>query len=52
MVLSINSCNYNLEKYLSELLTSFIPTAHCTKGSFIFIKDIQDVSTHATFIAS
>ena len=37
---------------MSELLTPFIPTAHCTKDSFTFMKDIQDVYKHATFMAS
>ena len=31
---SIYSYNYNLTSYLCELLTPFIPTAHCKKDSF------------------
>ena len=30
----------------------FIPTAYCTKDSFTFIKDIQEVSTQDSFIVS
>ena len=52
IVSSINSYNYNLASYLCELLTPFIPTAHCTKDSFIFIKDIQEVNTQDSFILS
>ena len=52
---SINSYNYNLiiyVSYLCELLTPFIPTLHCTKDSFTFIKDIQEVSTQDSFMVS
>ena len=49
---SINSYNYNLASYLCELLTPFIPSAHCTKDSFAFIKDIQEVSTQDSFMVS
>ena len=45
IVSSINSYNYNLASYLCELITPFIPLAHCTKDSFTFIKNIQEVST-------
>ena len=34
IVSSIYSYNYNLTSYLCELLTPFIPTAHCKKDSF------------------
>ena len=49
---SINSYNYNLGSYLCELLTPFIPSAYCTKDSFTFIKDIQEVSTQDLFMIS
>ena len=52
IVSSINSYNYNLASYLCELLTPFIPSAHCTKDSFTFIKDIQEVSTQDSFMVS
>ena len=52
IVLSINSYNYNLASYLCALLTPFIPTAYCTKDSFTFIKDIQEVSTQDSFMVS
>ena len=48
----INSCNYNLASYFYALLTPFPPTAYCTKDSFPFIKDIQEVSTEDFFIVS
>ena len=44
--------NYNLASHLCKLLTPFIPTAHCTKGSFTFIKDIQEVSTKDAFMVT
>ena len=47
---SINSYYYNLASYLYALLTPFIPTAYCTKDSFTFIKDIQEVSTQDSFM--
>ena len=52
IVSSINSYNYNLANYLYELLTSFIPSAHCTQDSFTFIKDIQKVSMQDSFMLS
>ena len=52
IVSSINSYNYNLASYLCTLLTPFIPTAYCTKDSFTFIKDIQEVSTQDSFMVS
>ena len=35
---------------MCELLIPFIPSAHCTKDSFTFIKDIQEVSTQDSFM--
>ena len=52
IVSSINSYNYNLASYSCALLTPFIPTAYCTKDSFTFIKDIQEVSTQDSFMVS
>ena len=49
---SIDSYNYNLASHLCALLTPFIPTAYCTKDSFTFIKDIQEVSTQNSFMVS
>ena len=37
---------------MCALLTPFIPTAYCTKDSFTFIKDIQEVSTQDSFMVS
>ena len=54
IVSSINSYNYNLASYLCALFTTFIPTAYlqptCTKDSFTFIKDIEEVSTQDSFM--
>ena len=44
--------NYNLASHLCKLLTPFIPTAHCTKGSFTFIKDIQEIITKDAFMVT
>ena len=48
----INCYNHNLASYLCKLLTPFIPSGHCTKDSFSFIKDIQEVSTQYLFMVS
>ena len=48
----IDSYNYNFACYFGELLTPFIPATHCTKDSFTFIKDIQEVSTQDAFLVS
>ena len=52
IVSSINSYNYNLASYLCALLIPFISTAHFTKDSFNFIKDIPEVSTQDSFMVS
>ena len=52
IVSSINSYNYSFASYLCELLTPFIPKVHCTKDSFTFIKEIQEVSAQDSFMVS
>ena len=52
IVSSINSYNYNLASYLCALLIPFILTAHFTKDSFNFIKDIPELSTQDSFMVS
>ena len=43
---------FSFSRSQCELLTPFIRLAHCTKDSFTFIKDIQEVSTQNWFMVS
>ena len=52
IVSSIASYNYNLTKFLSELLDSVIPNEHCAKDSFTFCEEIQGVSANDYFLVS
>ena len=44
IVFSIDSFNYNLSRFLCDMLTPFILTDYCTRGSFSFVKEVQGVS--------
>ena len=44
--------NYNLAKFLTELLDSVIPREHCPKDSFSFCEEIQQVSGNDNFLVS
>ena len=52
IVSSIGTYNYNLAKYLCNLLTPHIPTEHCTSDTFTFVQDIQGLSMHGKFMVS
>ena len=43
IVSSIGTYNYNLSKYLCSLLQPNIPTDHCAKDTFTFVKEIQNL---------
>ena len=49
---SIGTYNYNLSKYLCSLLTPILPNQHCTKDSFTFEKETNQVSLSNTFLVS
>ena len=52
IVSSIGSFNYNLAKYLCDILTPLIPAEHTTKDTFAFVKDVQQVSASGKFLVS
>ena len=52
MVSSIGTNNYNLAKYLCNLLTPHIPTEHCSSDTFTFVQDIQGLTMHGKFMVS
>ena len=41
IITSIGVYNFNLSKYLTNLLAPVIPTANCTKDSFTFYEEIK-----------
>ena len=52
IVSSIGTFNYNLAKFLTNMLDSVIPTEYCAKDSFSFCKELQEVSSSNKFIIS
>ena len=50
IVSSIATYNYNLAKFLSELLDPVIPNEHCAKDSFSFCEEIQGVTANDYFL--
>ena len=52
IVSSIGTYNYNLIKLLTDMLDPAIPTEYCTKDSFSFCKEIQEVSSSNIFMIS
>ena len=52
IVSSIGTYNYNLAKYLCNLLASHIPTEHCATDTFTFVQDIQSLSMYGKFMVS
>ena len=49
---SIGTYNYNLAKYLCNLLSPHIPTEHCAADTFTFVQDIQSLSMFDKFMVS
>ena len=49
---SIGTFNYNLAKYLCDLLSPHIPTEHCATDTFTFVQDIQSLSMFGKFMVS
>ena len=52
VVSSFATYNYDLAKFLSELLDPVIPNEHCAKDSFTFCEEIQWVSANDCFFSS
>ena len=52
IVSPIGTYNYNLAKYLCNLLTLHIPTEHCPSDTFTFVHDIQGLTVHGKFMVS
>ena len=52
IVTSIATNNYNLAKFLSELLDPVIRNEYCAKDSFTFCEEIQGVSANDYFLVS
>ena len=52
IVSSINSFNYNLAKYLCNLLQPKIPSIHSTQDTFTFIKELEEVRDYNNFLVS
>ena len=52
IVSSIVTYNYNLSKYLCELLSPNLPNEFCTKDTFTFVEEPQEVSINDKFLVS
>ena len=52
IVSSIGSFNYNLSRFLCDMLATFILTDYCTQDSFSLVKNIQEVSVSDYFMVS
>ena len=48
---SIGTYNYNLAKFLTELLDPVIPKEHCAKYLFGFCEEIQQVSSNDVLVS-
>ena len=52
IVSPIGTYNYNLAKYLCNLLSPHIPTQHCATDTLPFVQDIQSLSMFGKFMVS
>ena len=52
IISSISTYNYNLSKFLTNLLVPVIPTTNCTKDSFKFCKEMKKVRATNKFLIS
>ena len=52
IVSSIGTCNYNMAKFLTDMLAPVISTEYCAKVSFSFCKEMQKVSSSNKFMIS
>ena len=52
IVSSIDSFNYNLSRFLCDMLKPLILTDYCTQNSFSFVKEVPEVSVSHYFMVS
>ena len=52
IVSSIGTYNYNLSKYLGELISPNLPNEFCTKDTFTFVEGLKEVSINDKFLVS
>ena len=52
IISSIGTYNYNLSKFLTNLLAPVIPTTNCTKDLFTFCEEIKKVRATNKFLIS
>ena len=52
IVPSVGTCNYNLAKYLCNLLLLHFPKQYCRKDTFTFIEELKLVSLVDKFLVS
>ena len=43
IISSVGSYNYNLAKFLCDLITPYISSEHCTEDSFTFVKEVLKI---------
>ena len=51
-VSSVGTYNYNLAKYLCNLLSPHLPEQYCTKDTFTFVEELKRVSLVDKFLVS
>lgn len=51
IVTFIGTYNYQLPKYLYDLLSPHLPMDHCPEDSFTFVKEIKSVSLYNTSLS-
>ena len=52
IVSSSGTYNYNLSKYLCELLSPNLPNEFCTKDKFTFVEELKEVSINDKLLVS
>ena len=52
IVSSVGTYNYNLARYLCNLLSPHLPEQYCTKDTFTFVDEIKRVSLVDKFLVS
>ena len=52
IISSVGTYNYNLAKFLTELLDPVISKEHCAKDLFSFCEEMQQVSSNDSFLVS
>ena len=52
IVSSIGTYNYNLAKHLCSLLSPHLPMDHCSKDTFSFVEDVNQVRFNSCFMVS